>query len=185
MFSGKNYCGKPIWGNIAPCTRTGSCAAVAQPPFEAHKPLLSPNLRRFLLCIRAKFSISCHDRIFSLSLNNSVLLVTRKSRTLELLAFDEYRRFDNPAFYYVLVNKMGLVLFTNRHRQQKYQNGNIHLKLKVTTSRRQGKLSNPRARAACPPCLEKIREIYGNQRADTARALCINFAVANSTVVQS
>jgi hypothetical protein len=23
MFSGKNYCGKRIWGNTAPCTRTG------------------------------------------------------------------------------------------------------------------------------------------------------------------
>jgi hypothetical protein len=115
-----------------------------------------------------------------MSLNNTVLLVTRKSRTLELLAFDEYRRCDNPAFYYVLVNKLRLVLFTNR--QKKYQNGNFHRKLRVPTSGREGILSNPRARAARPPCIEKNREIYGNQRANTARALCINFALANSTV---
>ena len=33
-------------------------------------------------------------------------------------------------------------------RKQKYQNGSIHRKLKVPTSEREGKLSNPRARAA-------------------------------------
>jgi hypothetical protein len=43
--------------------------------------------------------------------------------------------------------------------KQKYQNGNIHRKLTVPTSEREGKLSNPRVRAECARCMEKI---YGN-----------------------
>jgi hypothetical protein len=53
-------------------------------------------------------------------------------------------------------------------RKQKYQNGNIHRKLKVPTSEREGKLSNPRVRAARTPCREKI---YENLR-KPARARC-------------
>jgi hypothetical protein len=55
--------------NVPVRQRTGT--AVTQ-PFEAHKPLLSPNLRRFLLPVRTKFSISCEDR--TRCLNNTVEL---------------------------------------------------------------------------------------------------------------
>jgi hypothetical protein len=37
--------------------------------------------------------------------------------------------------------------------KQKYQNGNIHRKLRVATSEREGKLSNPRGRAARARCM--------------------------------
>ena len=42
--------------------------------------------------------------------------------------------------------------------KQKYQNGNIHRKLKVPTSEREGKLSNPRARAMHGENLRKFTE---------------------------
>ena len=66
-------------------------------------------------------------------------------------------------------------------RKQKYQNGNIHRKLKVPTSERAGKLSNPRARAA-RACREKISKVYGNPRATAARAPCIDFLPVIGTV---
>jgi hypothetical protein len=49
---------------------------------------------------------------------------------LEPLAFDEYCRFVSSAFFWG--NKEMLALFSKR--KQKYQNGNIHRKLKVPTS---------------------------------------------------
>ena len=64
---------------------------------------------------------------------HTVFLVARKSRVLELLAFDEYCRFDTPAFFWGI--KRGSV--------------------------REGKLSNPRGRAARARYMEKI---YGNLR---------------------
>jgi hypothetical protein len=42
--------------------------------------------------------------------------------------------------------------------KQKYQNGNIHQKLTVPTSEREGKLSNPRARAARAMLGENLRK---------------------------
>jgi hypothetical protein len=45
--------------------------------------------------------------------------------------------------------------------KQKYQKGFIHRKLKVPTSEREGKPSNPRGRAANARCMEKS---YGNLR---------------------
>jgi hypothetical protein len=57
------------------------------------------------------------------------------------------------------VNKASLALLPKR--KQKYQNGNIHKKLKVPTSEREGKLSNPRGRAARARFMKKI---YGNLR---------------------
>ena len=59
-------------------------------------------------------------------------------------------------FCFLLAYKASLALYAKR--KQKYQNGNIHRKLKVPTSEREGKLSNPRARAARAPCREKIYE---------------------------
>ena len=57
-------------------------------------------------------------------------------------------------------------------RKQKYQNGNIHRKLGVPTSEREGKLSNPRARATRPPCMGKIyRNLQKPARALHARAM--------------
>ena len=68
-------------------------------------------------------------------------------------------------------------------RKQKYQNGNLHRKLKVPTSERESKLSNPRARAprACD-AWRKFTEIYGNPRTRVTRALYIDFDVAKNTV---
>jgi hypothetical protein len=65
MFYGKNYCGKRIWGiqrSVLVRQRRGT--AVTH-PFEAHKPLLFPNLRRFLSPVRTKFSNICEDRTLS------------------------------------------------------------------------------------------------------------------------
>ena len=45
----------------------------------------------------------------------------------------------------------------------------FHEKLKVPTSKREGKLSNPRGRAARARCMEKIHGIYGNPRGAAAR----------------
>jgi hypothetical protein len=84
----------------------------------------------------------------------------RKSRTLELLAFDEYCRFDTSASFWGI--KRGSLYSPKESRSI-----NIHRKLyiRVPTSEREGKLSNPRARAARARCMEKI---YGNLR-KTAR----------------
>jgi hypothetical protein len=70
-----------------------------------------------------------------------------------------------PVVCFLLADKARLALSAAK-RKQKYQNGNtctkfsIHRKLlnlvRVTTSEREGKLSNPRARAARAPCMEKI-----------------------------
>ena len=66
---------------------------------------------------------------------------------------------------------------------QKYQNGNIHRKLRVPTSEREGKLSNPRARAPrARDAWRKFKEIYGNPRGRPARAPCIDFLAAKYTV---
>ena len=53
--------------------------------------------------------------------------------------------------------------------------------LKVPTSVREGKLSNPRAQRA-RHAGRKITKIYGNPRARAVRALCIDFAAAKNTV---
>jgi hypothetical protein len=82
---------------------------------------------------------SCNDQcplFCAIQRYSTVYLAVKKSRTLELLA---------------LYAKI----------KQNYRNGNIHRKLRVPTSEREGKLSNPRARAARARCMEKI---YGNLR---------------------
>jgi hypothetical protein len=68
-------------------------------------------------------------------------------------------------------------------RKQKYQNGNIHRNLRVPTSKREGKLSNPHARAPrARDAWRKFTEIYGNPRGRAARAPCIDFLAAKYTV---
>jgi hypothetical protein len=69
---------------------------------------------------------------------------------------------------FLLADKASLAL--SAIRKQKYQNGNIHRKLKIPTSEREGKLSNPRARAA-RDAWRKFTEIYENPRATAARAM--------------
>jgi hypothetical protein len=68
--------------------------------------------------------------------------------------------------------KSRLALFTNR--KQKYQNGNIHRKLKVPTSEREGKLSNPRGGAARARCMNFFFRKFTKSR---ARALRGNHAL--------
>ncbi len=76
---------------------------------------------------------------------------------------------------------MSLDLYATR--KQKYQNGNIHRNLRVPTSKREGKLSNPRARAPrARDAWRKFTEIYGNPRGVAAREPCIDFAAAKNTV---
>jgi hypothetical protein len=72
-----------------------------------------------------------------------------------------------------------LALFTTP--KQKYHNGNIHRELKVPTSDREGKQSNPRARHA-RDAWRKFTEIYGNPRDCTAREPCIDYAAVKNTV---
>ena len=67
-------------------------------------------------------------------------------------------------FCFLLQYKARLALYAER--KQKYQNGNIHRKLKVPMSEREGKLSNPRGAAARARCMEKI---YGNLRKPARR----------------
>jgi hypothetical protein len=92
---------------------------------------------------------------------------------LELLAFDEYCRFDYN-FCFLLAYKASLALYAKR--KQKYQNGNIHRKLKVPTSEREGKLSNPRRRAARARCMnffpENLRNPAHTRRAGAMQLFC-------------
>ena len=64
-------------------------------------------------------------------------------------------------FCFLLAHTCKARLALYAKRKQKYQNGNIHRKLRVPTSEREGKLSNPRGRAARARCMDKI---YGNLR---------------------
>ena len=76
---------------------------------------------------------------------------------------------------------MSLDLYATR--KQKYQNGNIHRKLQVPTSKREGKLSNPHARAPrARDAWRKFTEIYGNPRGRAAREPCGDFLLIIGTV---
>jgi hypothetical protein len=100
---------------------------------------------------------------------STVPLGGRKSRTLELVAFDKYCRFATSAFFYsTSIGSQYLALYCKR--QQKYQNGNIHRKLRVPTSEREGKLSHLRARATRARCMEKIYGKFTETRAAAPRA---------------
>jgi hypothetical protein len=67
-------------------------------------------------------------------------------------------------------------------RKQKYQNGNIRRKLRVPTSEREGKLSNPRGRTA-RDAWRKFTEIYGNPRGCPARVPYSYFLPVIGTVL--
>ena len=77
-------------------------------------------------------------------------------------------------FCFLLEDKARLALSSKR--KQKYQNGNIHRKLRVPTSEREGKLSNPRGRAACARCMnfffENLRNPAQKRCAETMRWFC-------------
>jgi hypothetical protein len=86
-------------------------------------------------------------------------------------------------FWYLwllLAHKASLVLWAKR--KQKYQNGNIRRKLTaVPTSEREGKLSNPRGRAARAMHGENLRK-FTETHARPPRALCTGFLAAKYTV---
>ena len=65
--------------------------------------------------------------------------------------------------------------------KQKYPKWIIHGKLRVATSERGGKLSNPRGRAA-HDAWRKVTEIYEIPRASAARVLCNDFLPVIGTV---
>ena len=91
-----------------------------------------------------------------------------------------YCTYERQKITDVVTVSFSLALYDER--KQKYQNGSIHRKLTVTTSEREGKLSNPRGRAARAPCREKMYETLLETRARAPRFLCIDFAVAKYTV---
>ena len=78
------------------------------------------------------------------------------------------------------IYKKKIIIALYGERKQKYQNGNIHRKLKVTTSEREGKLSNPRA-ARARHAGRKIRK-FTETRARPPRAPCIDFLPVIGTV---
>jgi hypothetical protein len=94
---------------------------------------------------------------------------------LKLLVFDEKSTFDFFASN-GHINQASLYMPIRSKKNQKWI---FRGKLTVPTSEREGKLSNPRARAAGARCMEKS---HGNPRAGTARAPCFDFATAKHTV---
>ena len=74
-----------------------------------------------------------------------------------------------PFWYFCFLLEDIASLDLSSKRKQKYQNGNIHRKIKVPTSEREGKLSNPRARAARAMQGENLRK-FTETRALAPRA---------------
>jgi hypothetical protein len=108
----------------------------------------------------------------------TVPMTKRKSHTLELLAFDEYCRFDTSACASAI--KRGSLYRTCASRSIKTA---IFIeKLRVPTSEREGKLSNPRGRTA-RDAWRKFTEIYGNPRGCPARATYSDFLPVIGTVL--
>ena len=88
-----------------------------------------------------------------------------------------------PFWYFWIIFTYTASLDLYVKRKQKYQNGKFHRKLRVPTSEREGKLSNPRAHAPrARDAWRKFKEIYGNPRCRAVRAPCIDFLVAKCTV---
>jgi hypothetical protein len=88
-----------------------------------------------------------------------------------------------PFWYlcFLLQSKASLALYWKR--KQKYQNGNIHRKLKVPTSEREGKLSNPRGHAARARCMIFPPENLRNPaQTNATRAPCGDFLPPIGTV---
>jgi hypothetical protein len=107
----------------------------------------------------------------------TVFLAAKKSRTLQLLAFDEKSTFD--FFCFICGNEPRLAL--SPEIKQTNQKWIVYEKLGVATSEREGKLSNPRVRRG-GDAWRKVTKIYVNPRKLAARALCISFLVTKSTV---
>jgi hypothetical protein len=100
---------------------------------------------------------------------HTVFLVARKSRVLELLAFDEYCRFDNPALFYKINQASRYLLQESRSIKKA-----IFVESEQFQSPR-GRV-NCQTRARAPPgrhAWRKFTEIYGNPRAVAARTLCM------------
>jgi hypothetical protein len=88
-----------------------------------------------------------------------------------------------PFWYFCFIFEYTASLDLYVKRKQKYQNGNIHRKLRVPTSEREGKLSNLRTRAPrARDAWRKFQEIYGNPRGRAVRAPCIDFLAAKYTI---
>ena len=107
------------------------------------------------------------------------ILGSEKITDVKTLSF----RWILPFWYFWIIFKYKASLDLYVKRKQKYQNGKFHRKLRVPTSEREGKLSNPRARAPrARDAWRKFKEIYGNPRCRAVRAPCIDFLVAKCTV---
>ena len=96
-------------------------------------------------------------------------------------------RWINPFWYFCLQTRYKARLALYRVCKQKYQKGFIYQKLRVDlrlrTSEREGKLSNPRVRAPrARDAWRKFTEIYRNPRDGAARAPCIDFLLVIGTV---
>jgi len=117
----------------------------------------------------------------TISCPNGTVLYTwiQKLTDIEILSFRWILTFWY--FCFIFGYKVSLDLYATR--KQKYQNSNIHRNLRVPTSKREGKLSNPHARAPrARDAWRKFTEIYGNPRGRAARAPCIDFLAAKYTV---
>jgi len=107
------------------------------------------------------------------------ILGCEKITDVEIISF----RWILPFWYFCFIFGYTASLNLYAKRKQKYQNGNIYRKLRVPTSEREGKLSNPRAGAPrARDAWRKFTEIYGNPRGRAARAPCVDFLAANCTV---
>jgi hypothetical protein len=106
------------------------------------------------------------------------LTVYPPSRTLELLAFDEYCRFDTTSCASGI--KRGSLYRTCERRSLKTE---VFIE-SYRFQRPRGRV-NCQTRAGAPRARDawrKFTEIYGNPRGDAARELCIDFAAAKNTV---
>ena len=119
--------------------------------------------------------------MYTILFPNGTVLYTwlLKITDVRILSF----RWILPFWYFCFIVEFTASLDLYVKRKQKYQNGNIHRKLRVPTSEREGKLSNPRARAPrARDAWRKFKEIYGNPRGRAVRAPCIDFLAAKYTV---
>ena len=112
---------------------------------------------------------------------STVFLATAKSRILELLAFDEYCRFDTSALFRHI--KRASLYMPKESRSIKTAIFIESLQFQRPRGRVncQTRARAPRARHAG----RKFTKIYGNPRVDAARAPCIDFTAAKNTVHES
>jgi hypothetical protein len=93
-------------------------------------------------------------------------------------------RWIKPFWYFWLKTGYKASLALYPVFKQKYQKGFIHRKLRVRTSEREGKLSNPRGRAARAMHEFFFSKIYEFPRTNAARARCGDFLPPIGTVQQ-